>query len=227
MESYEECRYVLERMGERLNGEIGAEGFKVLAWSVASWAHYFSRDPVVTPEDLRKQKLWVWRGDDDGISTYRKNGFQPLALGVMDIMPGLSTGMVDAYLADPINTVANQWYTVADNMCALPWVPITGGVLISNRAWNRIPEDLRPKIEAVSKSIETPLQAAIIEANRQAVDTMKQQGLSVNGVPADAKQAWEELVHAALRDFMGDGFDPAILSDVKTYVAEYRSRNGK
>jgi TRAP-type C4-dicarboxylate transport system substrate-binding protein len=227
MESFGECRYVLDRMGDQFNQEIEAKGFKVLAWSVASWAHYFSREPVVTPADLKKQKLWVWRGDDDGITTYRKNGFQPLALGIMDIMPGLSTGMVDAYLADPISTTANQWYTVADNMCALPWAPITGGVLISKRAWDRIPEELRPKIEAASRSMEAPLQADIIAANEQAIDTMKQQGLSVNKVTAEAKQTWQALVDTALSDFMGDGFDPAILSDVKTYVAEYRSKNGE
>jgi hypothetical protein len=57
--------------------------------------------------------------------------------------------------------------------------------------------------------------------------TMKQQGFLVNSVTAEAKQTWQALVDTALSDFMGDGFDPAILSDVKTYVAEYRSKNGE
>lgn len=227
MESFDECRYVLDQMSGRFGEEVEARGYHVLAWSVASWDYYFSRNPVIVPDDLRRQKLWVWRGDDDGVITYRKNGFQPLALGVMDIMSGLSTGMVDAYLGDPISTVANQWYTVADNMCGMPWVPLTGGVVVSRRAWEKIPENIRPGIDAASRKIAVALQGAIIQANEEAVETMKKQGLAVNNVPESARIEWEALVGSALRDFMGDGFNETIYNDVTSHVSDYRSRNGK
>ncbi|MFW5960734.1 MAG: TRAP transporter substrate-binding protein DctP, partial [Chitinivibrionales bacterium] len=54
-----ELYYVLEKLKDHYESKIKKEGFIVLAWSKVGWVHFFSKNPVVTPDDLREHKLFT------------------------------------------------------------------------------------------------------------------------------------------------------------------------
>ena len=36
------------------------KGFKVLNWGEAGWVMFFGKPPILTPDDLKKAKFFVW-----------------------------------------------------------------------------------------------------------------------------------------------------------------------
>jgi TRAP-type transport system periplasmic protein len=97
-----ELAYVLQKMQPFFDAELQKRGFKPFMWSLGGWAYFYSRAPVVTPGDLRKQKLWVWSGDPDEVQAYQSAGFQTVALASTDLMTSLQGGMVDALVTSPL-----------------------------------------------------------------------------------------------------------------------------
>ena len=58
----DELDHLMERMTPVLATQFEEKGLKLLAWTRAGWGYIFAREPVTWPDDLRKQKLWVWQG---------------------------------------------------------------------------------------------------------------------------------------------------------------------
>ena len=55
-------------IGERpvhtqLEERLRMKGYEVLSWSEAGWVHFFAKEPVRTPDDLRRLRLWIATGD--------------------------------------------------------------------------------------------------------------------------------------------------------------------
>jgi hypothetical protein len=80
-----ELDYVRQRIGPRLEAILEAKGFKVLTWGDAGWVHFFAQRPVVTPDDLKPQKLFTWAGDTATLEAWEKSGFRPVPLAATDI----------------------------------------------------------------------------------------------------------------------------------------------
>jgi TRAP-type transport system periplasmic protein len=139
-----ELTYVLEKLKPVMEQELAQRQFKVLFWMPVGWVHFFSKSPVTGPDDLRKQKLFTWAGDPDGLQTWKEAGFTPIPLAITDMMTSLQSGMVEAFSATPLSAASYQWFGLAKNMCDMKWAPLIGGLVISTPAWESIPADVRP-----------------------------------------------------------------------------------
>ena len=109
-ESWEEVNAVLERLGPDLERRLEAKGYVLVLWGHGGWVHLFSRQPVRTLDDLKKQKLFVWAGDDGLVQLWRRNGYQPVALAATDVTMGFQTGMIDVVPTTPIAALSLQWF---------------------------------------------------------------------------------------------------------------------
>ena len=90
------------------------------------------------PDDLRKQKLFVWAGDADAEAAWRKAKFNVVVLSSTDVLPGLRTGMVEAFQTTPLFGLTSQWYQVSNNMLAVNWTPLNGATVVSKKQWEKI-----------------------------------------------------------------------------------------
>jgi TRAP-type C4-dicarboxylate transport system substrate-binding protein len=220
----DELWYILDRMKPVFEKELEKKGFKVLIWSKVGWVHFFSKKPVVRPDDLRKQKQFMWAGDADGVQTWREAGFHPVPLDVTDLMSALQSGMVEAFTASPLSAASYQWFGLAKNMCGMKWAPLVGGIVVSAKTWKRVPAKLKPKLLASAASIGKSMQAQIDKADAQAVDVMKKHGLVVSTVPPEAEAEWEKLAKGAFAKLAGKSFDKESYEQIKKYLKEYRDR---
>ena len=82
----------------------------------------------------------------------RRAGFSPVPLETSDILPGLQTGLINAFDTTPLAALAFQWFALAPNMADLKFAPLTGATVIDKRAWEKIPAALRPKILEASRA---------------------------------------------------------------------------
>ena len=218
-----ELAAVFAKFGPRISAELEAKGYKVLAWSSTGWIHFFSRKPVVAPEDLRQQKLFVWGSDAQYVELLKQTGFQPLPLAVTDLLPALQTGLVDAFAAPPSVALAYQWFAATPHMADLKWQPLPGATVISAKVWAQVPAELRPRLEQAAAEVGAKLQARIGALNEQAVEAMRRRGLSVNRVSVEMEERWKALVREkGLPAFVGTRFSREAFAVVQEALVEYR-----
>ena len=216
-----ELWYVLGKMKPFFERELEKRGFKVVLWSPGGWVYFFSRRPIVRPDDLRRQKLWVWSGDPDEIQAYQSIGFQTVTIASTDLMTSLQGGMVDALVTSPLVAASNQWFGIAGNMCALRLGPLWGAAIVSTKTWSQVPADLQPKlIEAAQKIIDS-IGPELVKADADAIAVMQKYGLKISEVSPAVRREWEELMDKVFRGLVGKMYDRESFELAVKYLEEY------
>src|ERR1035438_475363 len=59
----DEVDFLTEKLRPQLEARLLAKGYIVLFWSDSGWARFFSKSPVLHPDDLRKLKVFAWAGN--------------------------------------------------------------------------------------------------------------------------------------------------------------------
>jgi TRAP-type C4-dicarboxylate transport system substrate-binding protein len=222
-----ELDYVLDKMKPVFCKELEKRGFKVIIWSFVGWVHFFSKNPVVTPDDLKAQKMFVWGGDPDAVMIWKESGFHVVPLTPTDIMPSLQSGMIDAFSATALSAASYQWFGLAKNMCGMKWAPLIGGIVVSANAWAKLDPGLAAKLETAAQQVGADMQADILKADDEAVTVMKKYGLTVNPVPQVAEDAWRSMVLGGLEKGYLKNINKDLYDAVKKYSAEYRAKKDK
>lgn len=224
----EELEYVIKKMKPYFDKKILEKGFNVLNWSNAGWVHFFSKRPIVTPDDLRKQKLFYWGMGTKYIEAFKKAGFQPIPLSITDLMSALQTGMVDVFAAPPTAALSFQWYTQAPNMCDLRWQPLPALLVITKRKWDQLPANLRPKLLESAQRMGLDVWKEVLKVEDDAVKAMEKNGLKTHAVTPEAKEKWSILVkESAYPVFVGHRFSKEVYDMVLAAVKEYREQQQK
>jgi TRAP-type C4-dicarboxylate transport system substrate-binding protein len=216
-----ELEYVLEKMRPYLEQEFEKRGFKVMMWAPGGWVYFFSRYPIVGPDDLKKQKLWVWAGDPDEVQAWQTSGFQVVPLASTDITTSLQGGMIDALITSPLISAANQWFGIAKNMCGERLGPLWGALAVSMRTWNEIPPALQTKLEESAQRIADSLGPEVEKADQDAIAVMQKYGLNITQMHEKQRTEWEQLVDKGFSMLMGKSFDPVVFDMAKKYLNEY------
>ena len=224
--SYDEVYGVLEKMRPKLEASIENKGFIVLNWVDGGWIHYFTQKPVVTPDDLKKLKLFAWENDTDSIDILKGMGFNPQPMPTAEIATALQTGRINAVPLSPQAAVITQYYNYAKNMTDLNFELLLGATVIDKRVWNKIPADLHAPLLQITQESGKKLQDEIRKSGERDVDEMKKRGLNVVPIDAKAREAWVKMAESAypkIRDRIvgAEAFDEAM-----KYRDEYRKRAG-
>jgi TRAP-type C4-dicarboxylate transport system substrate-binding protein len=190
--SYEELFYVIEKMRPKLEKRLEDRGYVLLHWMHAGWIHLFSKQPIKVVDDLRKQKLFVWAGNDHLVQLYRKNGFHPVPLSATDVMTGLQTGMIEALPNTPLAALSLQWYRQTPYMQDLGLAPLIGGTVMTAKTWESLSPEVQGKVRAIALETEKKLKKEVPVQDDKAVVEMRKRGLTVTEVPADTMGEWRK-----------------------------------
>ncbi|MCK5223677.1 TRAP transporter substrate-binding protein DctP [Candidatus Calescamantes bacterium] len=224
----EELLYVFEKMAPFYEENLEKRGYKVIIWSIVGWAHFFTQKPVVYPEDLKKQKLWVWQGEAREIQTWKKFGFHVVPLPSTELMTALQSGMVEGFTTNAIQAAVSQWFGLANHMCGMKWAPFVGAIIISKRQWDRFPDEIKPKLLKAVEEVKAMLAADILAANDKSIEVMTKHGLQISEVPEDAIKAWEKEVKRGVEEHLvGNTVSKEAYDMVQGYVKEYREKKKK
>ena len=220
--SQSEIEEVLPQVLPEYKKEFADKGFVLLGWTVAGWINFFSRSPVVYPSDLQSQKLAVSGTNADVVQAWKLTGFHVVPLSTPDLMSGLSSGLIDALYTSPLAAAAYQWFGIANNMCALRMSPLLGGIIVTERTWNQIPQALRPQLEAAAVTVMKPLYADTHALELSAVSVMEKNGLTVNQVPPNAVARWRSLLATGYLPLKGKAFSAELYDKVIGLINAYR-----
>lgn len=222
--SYDELYWVLEKMRPRLEAAMAAKGFMVLNWADAGWVHFFSQEPVRTPDDLKKLKLFTWAGDSDAIDIWKSGGFNPVPLPATELATALQTGLVTALGTPPQVAVISQYFTSARNMTDLKWQLLLGATVIRKDVWDRFPAALQPALLEAAQEAGRRLQQDVRDSEAEDVEAMAKRGLNVVKMDAATRALWARTAEGFYPRIRGpivpaDAFDEAL-----RWRDEYRSR---
>ena len=225
--SYDELYAVLEKMRPRLEGSLEAKGFVILNWADAGWVHFFTKQPVASPNDLRAMKLFSWAGDNDAVEIWKSAGFNPIPLPSTELATALQTGLVTALPCPPQVAVISQYYNSAKNMTALPWQLLLGATLIEKKTWEKIPADIRPALLEEARAAGKRLRDEVRKSGERDVEAMKKRGLNVVAVDGKTRDLWQKTAESLYPEIVRRGVVPAdAFEEARRLRDEYRKQAG-
>jgi TRAP-type C4-dicarboxylate transport system substrate-binding protein len=201
-ESYDELNHVVDKLTPTLKKKLESKDFVMLNWGHGGWLQLFTKQPIKTLDDLKKLKLYTSAGDDRMTQWYKSHGFQPRAMAMTDILPGLSTGMIDALPTTPLAAMAFQWDRQTKYMLDIGLSPVVGATVVTERAWNRIAAADRQKLMEAAAVVQKKLQADVPKQDLGAVLVMTQRGLSMTKASGSEWRAEAETLATTMRGEM-------------------------
>lgn len=219
-----EMAYVMERLTPVFEQQIREKGFKVIIWTMTGWVNFFSKSPVLYPQDLKRQKLSFSTGDPEMEQAWKKSGYHIVPSELADLMMALQSGMVDAFYLPPLVAASGQYFGIARHMCSLKIAPLVGGLVIVDRLWERIPENQRRAMTAAVDRISIKLAAETEKLEKQAIDTMTKNGLVIHPAPPDSLAQWKEAAEQGIDELVGKLFSREIYDKLQQILREYRQK---
>lgn len=218
-----ELNHVRDRVSPELEAMLEARGFKLLAWADVGWVHFFTKQPVKHPDDLKAEKLWVWTGDTTYLEAWKSAGYEPVTLPATEIFTGLQSGLITAFSTTPLAALSYQWFPKANHMTDMRWAPFVGALIITTRSWNEIPEALRPALLESARRTGQRVQGLVDTLNADAVTAMEKRGLIVERVSAAQAAIWEQRVQTlAYPKVVGTAVPAEMFGKVQRMRDEYR-----
>ena len=177
---------VQEKLHPLLEKRLSDKGYVVLFWVDAGWVRYFSDQPLIVPEDLKRMKTFVWAGNVEHMDIMRKAGYRPVGLETGDILPGFKTGLINTAVVPPIFALAGQLDLSAPHMLDLNWSPLIGACVVKKQAWEKIPAPTRTALLEAAAKAGRDIQASSRKESELAIAAMQKRGLKVHKVSPEA-----------------------------------------
>ncbi len=180
-------------------------GFVAFGIAEVGMAYAMSRRPAVTLEALRRAKVWLPEGDISVARTLETFGIAPIPLTVVDVLPGLQTGLIDTVASPPVAAVALQWHTQLDYVLDIPLMYVYGLLAVSERHFRRLSD-------ADAVAVRQILGDAVAQADRRNRDdhdaTMQvliSQGLKLASPAPEELADWRRLGKRAEARWVSEG----------------------
>ena len=221
-----ESDYVREQMMPELEAGFRDSGFELLGWPEVGFIHFFSTQPITSMDGIRKLKIWLWQGDPLGEAFFKAAEIDPIPLSIMDVYTQLSArhGSIDTVYTSSFGAIALQWYTKLKYGSRIPFTNAIGGLVVSNRFYNKLPQDLQQILKTTGKRLSDDIRMRAREENRKSLDILEQNGIEFMFDWSDADM--DEML--AIRDQAANylaktSYIPAAtFTRAQRYVTDYR-----
>ena len=216
-ESREELGAVFAAIEPRLTSALERKGLVAIQWSSVGQVRLFCTGARRTPADLRGARVFAWEGDPASADAWRATGMRPVVLSSVDLVPSLQTGMIDCLAHVPVYVLTARLHEKARAMMDFPWGHVVGATVVTRRAWDRVPAELRPRLLEAARGLAARIDADAATADLDAIAAMRRQGLEV--VPVDARP-WLALAEGSWAALRG----PVVPADLLDEVVRLRDR---
>ena len=223
LSDYDEFYGVLGMLEPDIDKVYESQGYVVLNWADAGWVHFLTKEPVKTPDDLRKLKIFTWQDDASGAADlWKAAGFNAVPLPSTEITTALQTGLISALptSAEPASLL--QWNQHAKYMTDINWGMLLGATVVTKKSWDKIPPDMQVKLRESAAKTGLKLREGTRTAEAGAIDAMKDHGLTVEQPDLDA---WRKVVEPMWPKIRGSIVPADWFDKVKAARDEYRAKH--
>jgi TRAP-type transport system periplasmic protein len=219
----DELDLILKDVVGEFQESINKKGYFTLAWARVGWVKFFSKAPVFTPDDLKKQKLGTNADQAEMNKVFKAMGFQMVPVERNDILIALNSNMVEAVFQSPVAVGSTQAFGLAKNMASINVAPFLGALIFNQRTWRSIPEKYKPQmIDAVRRN-EAKLDRDIRKLEDEMIQTLGNYGLKVNRLTPQQEQLWYDEIGRAMPNLIGTVFDRNAYERIEAILKNYRN----
>ncbi|MFP4484358.1 MAG: TRAP transporter substrate-binding protein DctP [Spirochaetaceae bacterium] len=219
----DEYDYVFQRVRGTLDDEIESEGFVPLAWSLAGWLRFFSKDELRDPDELQGVKLAASPDEMQLVRGYQLMGYQPIPIPHAERLSTLTSGMANAHLTVPILAASFQWFGATPYMVSMKIGPAPGAIIMTRRAYAQLPRDIRDELVAAVKNVQDNYGREIRNLEQEAIDTMTNYGLEIIELSETRQEEWIQEFESSYDVMLGRVFDRDLYNRVREHLNEFRS----
>jgi TRAP-type C4-dicarboxylate transport system substrate-binding protein len=223
--NWEDVDAVRDRLRADLERRLRDKGYVVMFWADAGWVRYFSSKPVLHLQDLKPLRVYASSGDPESVELM-KTYYTPVVLEPDQILLGLRNGMIDALPVPAFLANFSQVPKYAPYMLDLRWAPITGALVITTKAWDKLAPATQAWLRETSDRAGIEMRRASRAEDEEAVEAMKKKlGLKITPVTADVEREWRSEVERLYPRIRGT-LVPAPMFDAAVEVLKARHAAG-
>jgi TRAP-type C4-dicarboxylate transport system substrate-binding protein len=226
--AYQEAEYVMLKLYNEFDQYAEKQGYRIIAIASAGFAHICSANPLDNMlRDLPQQKVWQWEGETVMKAISESLGVPTISLPLPETLTALQTGMINAFYGTPIHVLAFQWNKYITHIYSPPIFYTPSYVVVSERAWNKIPENIR-NLFFDEKATRIKLEALkwIHDDDRNSLEVLKKQGVKVVAIPPDQLREMKERTRKVWKEMSGKIFPADLLDKVERLLEAYRAEQG-
>ena len=224
-ESWDEMRYVRDRMDEKL--QSGFADLNFVTFGIAgSFSVVLSNEPISKYEDMKGKKVWLPQGDFVSYEAMRRLQLSPVALPVTDVLTGLQTGLLDIAAIPPEIAVALQWHTRVKYVTNMPVAFAMSFLAMSTRVFDKLSPEDQGIVTEVLSGVYRKLDEQAPAESENALKALA--GIGIENVKPESGQFVElqQTMSEFNREMAEDGAYPVELYDeMLGYIAEFRNGN--
>ena len=187
----------------------------VIGYMESGFRNFFSKKPITSIDDFKGIKIRTMQNSYH-MTAFESFGAIPTAMAASEQFTALQQGTIDACENAVSNCLNNGYYEVTKHITNTNHAFVYIVVSMSDNAWNKIPEDLRPAfMEAVNKGYNEERQL-LKEANENATVVLKEKGVEFHDIDVAALQK----AYKNLAESKGFSFDPEWQAAIDKVIAE-------
>ena len=201
------------KMSSTFDDILTKKNFVRLGWGDVGFVYLFSNTPVATPNDAKATKMWVWDTDPVTKEVASVAGINATALGVPDVLPSLSTGVINAFFTSPYAAMALQWHTKAKYVTDLKLAVTIGGTVMSKGSWDKLSGTQQSLVKEISFAEHKKLLGQIRSAN----DSAQKKLISKHGytaVPVKDIASWKKVTDQVRKNLTGKLFPESLVNEM-------------
>ncbi|MCL2763356.1 MAG: TRAP transporter substrate-binding protein DctP [Treponema sp.] len=205
-----------------LESQINRTNFAVVAWANGGWVNIFSKEPVFTPDDLRRHKIATGPEATDLNTAFKTMRFHLVETDMNDLGPRLANNVINSIYQTPAAVVPLGLHRNLGNMLDIPIAPFMGAIIMNRVTWNRLGPDRQREIARVTQSIAAEFTSTMPRMVDNAVAVMQRDGLKVNKVSPAQEELWRAELYKAMPLLLGTTFDRDIYQRINEILERYR-----
>ena len=220
--NYNEVDFVLENTKDLFSKRYRQRGYINLGWADIGFVHILSKVPISTLEDIQSHPVWRLEGEPITEILFRLGNAYSVPLTIPDVLMGLQTDLVSVAYASPAAAIVLQWFSRVSYINELPINFALGSFLLSERAYNKIPEAYRQTLRAISEEEMRALSLEMRRENVEALAVLKSNGVQINKVSGLDLNTFEELVKETVEELLKGPMPPDTHSQIQTLLEQFR-----
>ena len=172
----------------------------LLSYSLTA-QHFWNKKEVDTLADVRGVKMRTY--DKNTTDMLDAVGAAPLRIDFTELYTALQQGTVDGMVTSIASVISLKAWEVVTyaNLTGFS----TGGLnclAINTEAWSELSGDQKAGVLEASRDVEHWLRMRVPEIERTGLDTLRENGMTVNAVPAETILEMRQLTEAIRKDYL-------------------------
>jgi len=217
-----ELDLVLENLLPILDTRVKSD-YVVISWSKGGWVYIFSKEKIITPDDLRKQKLATSPDLKEMNTVFRVMGFQLVETDMVSTGTKLASNAVNAIYIIPAVVAPMQLHKSLNHMLELPIAPIMGAIVMNRVTWNKLSPENQQEILKATRKVAAEFDASVVKTEANAISAMGRDGLSINKLNKAQQDLWNNEVKNNLSSIIGPIFDRELYNQTNSILEKARS----